>query len=239
MNSSDELEKIEKISENSLYSAGIMPIAIKHCFKILKRYIKGNKVLELGPAEGIMTELLMTLETELTVVEGSTQFCQKLRERYPKAKVIHSLFENFEPSEQFDSIVLGHLLEHVQDPVVLLGCLKKWLAPNGIVFAAVPNARSLHRQAAVLMKMLPAEDALNEMDLHHGHRRVFTPESFRNCFLNSGMNIEVFGGYWIKPISNSQIEKNWNTMMIEAFMQLGERYPDIAAELYVVASSEK
>jgi hypothetical protein len=75
------------------------------------------------------------------------------------------------------------------------------------------------------------------MDIHHGHRRVFNPESFRNVFLNSGLSVDVFGGYWMKPVSNKQIEESWTPEMLEAFMQLGERYPDIAAEIYVVASN--
>jgi hypothetical protein len=85
------------------------------------------------------------------------------------------------------------------------------------------------------MKLLSAEDALNEMDIHHGHRRVFDPESFRQCFLAAGLSIEIFGGYWLKPVSNRQIEQTWTPQMLDAFMQLGERYPDIAGEIYVVA----
>jgi hypothetical protein len=84
--------------------------------------------------------------------------------------------------------------------------------------------------------MLEAEDSLNEMDMHHGHRRVFSPESFRTVFYQAGFNIEMFGGYWLKPVSNKQIEDNWTPEMLDAFMQLGERYPDIAGELYVLAS---
>ena len=81
-----------------------------------------------------------------------------------------------------------------------------------------------------------AEDELNDLDRHHGHRRVFNPESFRQAFYQSGYNIDYFGGYWLKPVSNSQIEANWTAEMLEAFMKLGERYPDIAGEIYVVAS---
>jgi len=113
---------------------------------------------------------------------------------------------------------------------------KQWLRPRtGRLFAAVPNARSLHRQAAVIMGMLLQEDALNEMDIHHGHRRVFNPETYRNAFYQAGWQVEIFGGYWMKPVSNKQIEVSWTPQMLEAFMQLGERYPDIAGEIYVVA----
>ena len=65
---------------------------------------------------------------------------------------------------------------------------------------------------------------------------MFNPETFRNAFLQAGLEIKYFGGYWMKPVSNRQIEETWTPEMLEAFMQLGERYPDIAGEIYIVAS---
>ena len=125
----------------------------------------------------------------------------------------------------------------MEDAVDILSRAKQWLKlSTGRLFAAVPNARSLHRQAAVIMGILREEDTLNEMDVHHGHRRVFNPETFRNAFARTGLKVEIFGGYWMKPLSNAQIEASWTPEMIEAFMVLGERYPDIAGEIYVVAS---
>ena len=173
----------------------------------------------------------------LTVVEASRAFCESIAKRLPAVHVEHSLFEAFTPDRRFDNIVLGHVLEHVEDPAAIVARAAGWLAPQGRMLAVVPNSHSLHRQAAVLMKLLASEDTLNEMDIHHGHRRVFDPASFRQCFLSAGLTIEISGGYWLKPVSNRQIEETWTPEMLAAFMELGERYPDIAAEIYVVASS--
>ena len=232
----EELAKLDSISRNSIYSFGVMTPAIEYCFKILQRYLVGSRILELGPAEGVMTELLSRMDKDLTLLEGSSVFCENLRQRFPKADVVHALFEQFEPKEKYDTIVLGHVLEHVLSPDEILRRIHSWLKPGGRIFAAVPNARSLHRQAAVLMGILPQEDTLNDKDIHHGHRIVFNPETFRAAFTKAGYNIEVFGGYWLKPVSNDQIENSWTPVMVDAFMQLGERYPDVAAEIYVVAS---
>lgn len=236
MDHDDEKAKLERISRDSLYAAGANAASMRRCFSIVERHLTGTSLLEMGPAEGVMTELLAGTGKQLTLVEGSGVFCDDLRRRFPQARVVHALFEEFRPGQSFDTIILGHVLEHVQDPVDILRRARAWLTPqSGRLFAAVPNARSLHRQAAVLMGLLPAEDALNEMDLHHGHRRVFTPETFRNAFLQAGMTIEVFGGYWMKPVSLRQIEESWTPAMLDAFMTLGEWYPDIAGEIYVVA----
>lgn len=232
-----EQEKIEQIAYVSRYSDGVMSRAISYCFHVLQRHLRGGSLCEMGPAEGVMTELLVATGKSLTVVDGSELFCDNLRRRFPQIQVVHSLFEEFEPAESFDTIVLGHVLEHMQDPVDLLRRARCMLNPGGQIFAAVPNARSIHRQAAVIMGLLPQEDALNDMDLHHGHRRVFNPESFRAIFNQAGLHIDIFGGYWLKPLSNGQIEKDWTSAMVDAFLQMGERYPDIAAEIYILASS--
>ena len=233
----NESDSLLRISRTSLYSVGVMQTAIGYCFRILKRHLRDGNLLEMGPAEGVMTESMASMGRPMTVVEGSSLFCDSLRQRYPHIRVVHSLFETFEPEEPFDNIVLGHVLEHVQDPVDILTRVRGWLRPGGCVFAAVPNARSLHRQAAVIMGLLPSEDALNELDLHHGHRRVFNPESFRSVFTQAGLRVDIFGGYYLKPVSNGQIESQWNPDMVDAFMQMGERYPDIAGEIYVLASA--
>lgn len=235
MDSARELQHLARISADSLYAAGPSGASVEHSFKLFSRFIEGNSILELGPAEGVMTARLARLGKRLTMVEGALNFCEDLRRRFPQATVVHSLFEEFKPDGLFDNIILGHVLEHVADPSAIVRQVATWLTAKGRILAAVPNARSLHRQAAVIMGLLRSEDELNELDRHHGHRRVFNPESFRQCFLEAGLEIEFFGGYWIKPLSNRQIEETWTPAMLDAFLRLGERYPDIAAEILVVA----
>lgn len=235
MDAENELKRLEGVASTSLYDKGVATFAMSYCFEVFKRHIRGPRILEMGPAEGLMTEQLIRLNHTLTVLEGSPTFCKMLAGKFPDLVIENSLFEDFAPAHPFDTIILGHVLEHVDDPVLILRRVGGWLSPAGIVLAAVPNARSLHRQAAVDMGILPNEAALNEMDVHHGHRRVYDPEALRGDFIAAGFSIEVFGGYWIKPLSNAQIEGTWTAEMVRAFLKLGERYPDIAAEIYVVA----
>ncbi|WP_082668515.1 class I SAM-dependent methyltransferase [Tepidimonas taiwanensis] len=232
-----EKERLEVIAKTSLYAHEINGAMIQACFRIFRRYLHDGPTLELGPAEGLMTDLLLDICDDLTVVEGAKEFCDAIEARHPGVRVINALFEEFTPERKFSNIILGHVLEHVEDPVKVLKKAAKWLAPGGRILAAVPNSRSIHRQAAVIMGLLPYEEALNNADRHHGHRRVYNPETLRRDFHLAGLSIEVFGGYWLKPVSNSQIESNWTPEMLDAFMALGERYPDIAAEIYVIAHS--
>ena len=237
MQSETELQNLDNIASDTWYGRGVGADMVKYSARVFGRHLRPGSILELGPAEGIMTEQLAKLDRPLTVVEGAASFCDDLRARFPEIVVVHSLFEEFQPAQQFDNIIMGHVLEHVEDPVEVLRLGKTWLAPGGRALTAVPNSRSIHRQAAVAMGLLPFEEALNETDLHHGHRRVFNPETFRQVFNESDLRIDFFGGYWLKPVSNGQIEESWTPEMLAAFMRLGERYPDVAAENYIVAGS--
>lgn len=232
-----EQNRLAAIAADSWYAKGANAATIRYSARIWERHWRGGNALELGPAEGLMTDILVQSFDSLTVVDGSETFCEQIRERHPGIRVVHSLFEDYHPQERFDAVILGHVLEHVEVPRALLSSVAGWLAPGGHVYGAVPNARSLHRQAAVMMGLLSSVYELNETDRHHGHRRVYDPESFQDDFRASGLLIDVFGGYWMKPVPNSQIERDWTPDMLEAFMQLGERYPDIAGEIYVIARS--
>jgi len=231
---------LETVASESWYLEPMALATIRHSFTVFRRYIRpGDRVLEMGPAEGTMTELLLKDGFEVEAVEGSSTFVQTLRERFPSLIVHEALFEEFAPSHKFDVIILGHVLEHVDDPVAILRRLRDWLLPEtGRVLIAVPNARSLHRQAAVIMGLIPSEYTMSEKDCHHGHRRIYNPETLRADFIEAGLKIEAFGGYWMKPLSDRQLEQQWTPQQLAAYMTLGERYPDIAGELVVVASRE-
>lgn len=235
----EEAARLEHVAAHSLYLDPCNRATTEYSLALIERFMRLDQshVLEMGPAEGVMTGRLAELSRSLTVVEGSSRFAEDLRRRLPQVEVTNSLFEDFRPARQFDVVILGHVLEHVDDPVTIMRHVKPWLAPGGRIFSAVPNARSLHRQAAVVMGLLEVEDALNDLDRHHGHRRVFNPETYRRCFTLAGLQIEHFGGYWLKPVSNRQIDASWTPEMLAAFMRLGERYPDIAGEIYVIASA--
>jgi 2-polyprenyl-3-methyl-5-hydroxy-6-metoxy-1,4-benzoquinol methylase len=234
-----EADRLASIAADSWYARGANAATVLYSARVFERFWRGTRCLEMGPAEGLMTPILAGAFAELTVVEGAFAFVEDLRRRFPGVEVIHSLFEEYEPAGRFDTIVLGHVLEHVEDPRDILARAGSWLADGGRICAAVPNARSIHRQAAVTMGLLPDEHALNDTDRHHGHRRVFDPETLRDAVRGAGLRVHHLGGYWLKPVSNGQIEATWTAEMLEAFMALGERHPDIAAEIYVIAEAER
>ena len=232
----DELQWQEHVALTFNYFEGINAAAADYSLRIVKRYLIGKKILEVGPADGYMTAGLAE-SFDLTLVDPSPTLCQKLRQQFPAARVTTTLIEDFIPSDQFDNILLCHVLDHVRDPEQVVHKAQSWLSPGGKIIAIVSNSESLHRQAAVEMGLLSATSDFSERDRIQGKRHIFNRDEFRRLFSDAGLTIEFFGGYWLKPISNVQIEQHWTAEMINAFFALGECYPEIAAEMCLVANS--
>ena len=234
-------EEKQRVVDHSMianYGGGVMNNSTSYCCDLFKRFMIEGSVLELGPAEGIMTDKLAPFFKDYTVVDGADIFVNSILKRHQNVKGYALLFEEFNPDKKFDNIILGHVLEHVIDPVSILKRCSTWLSNRGRILVAVPNANSIHRQMGVEMGLLTSIYQLNETDCRNGHRRVYDIISLQKDFNDAGLKILKKGGYWLKPLSNSQIDSTWNSEIINASMIIGEKYPEIAAEIYIVASNE-
>src|ERR1700747_924526 len=186
--SSEEVQWQERVACTFDYFGGVCAAAAEYSLGIVKRHLTGTTILEVGAADGHMTRGLVR-DFELTLVEPSETLCQKLRQRFPRAEVIHSLVEDFTPSGRFDNILLCRLLDNVRDPGEVVRMAGSWLKPGGKIIAVASNSESLHRQAAVRMGLLSAVNAFSERDQIQGKRRIFNREEFRRLFLIAGLEI--------------------------------------------------
>lgn len=202
-------------------------------YRTLKPYLQGPEGLELGPAEGQMTQFLVHDFEKLTVVEGALELLNAIPE-FPNLFKVHSLFEEFKPEHKFNTIIMEHILEHIENPVELLHCAKKWLAPHGKMLLGVPNGNSFHRLVAVKMGLLTNPCELNPRDHAQGHRRVYTLGTFKKDIEAAGIRIVEMGGVFFKPLSNQQIQDYWTEEMIMGFYELGKDFPENAADIYAV-----
>lgn len=202
-------------------------------YRTLKPFLQGPLGLELGPAEGEMTRFLVEDFAQLVTVDGSRELLAQIPDR-PNLRKVHSLFEAYQPEQRFNTIVMEHILEHVDDPVGLLRRAAPWLAPGGRILAGVPNGNSIHRLVAVKMGLLKHQCDLNDRDHVLGHQRVYTPATLRADLEAAGLKVVHRGGVYFKPLSNKQIQDHWSEEMIEGFYELGKDFPDLAAELYAV-----
>lgn len=202
-------------------------------YKTWEPFLQGPEGLELGPAEGQMTRFLVDDFVRLTVVDGAFELLNIIPD-YPNLLKIHSLFEDFKPQQLYNTIILEHILEHIEYPVQLIRDASRWLAPKGRLLLGVPNGNSFHRLAAVKMGLLSHQCELNSRDIAQGHRRVYTHDTFRKDIGSAGVRVVEMGGVFFKPLSNQQIQDHWNEEMLNGFYELGKDFPQNAADIYAV-----
>jgi 2-polyprenyl-3-methyl-5-hydroxy-6-metoxy-1,4-benzoquinol methylase len=235
---SDDSEhvRLARLAPDFSSHAGINARMIDMRFRAIRDWLAGaQRCVELGCSDGRMTALIAPVVGHLTAVDGSAAYIQAVRDRVPSVEAVNCLFEEFSPSEPYDVAVLAHVLEHVEDPVRVLRQAFSVLRPGGRAIVTVPNASSLHRQVGVAMGMIAHRAELNEGDRRIGHRRVYERDQLVEDVRAAGFTPSHVGGTFLKPLSDAQIEQQWSAELIEAFYQLGNSYPDICANLLVVA----
>lgn len=221
---------------------GLYKLKRARLYRKLSQDFVGTVVLELGCADGEITQYLVRDFERVVVVDGVQQFIDEVSARIgPNDRVTYecALFEKYVPSEKFDSVMIVHVLEHLEDPVALLRRAREWLTPGGRIFAAVPNALSVHRRVGVHLSMLPSVDALNEQDIIVGHKRVYKPDAFRADIQHAGYQVIRFGGVMLKLFPNRDIERDWSPELIEAFFAVGDELPELCSVIYIVAEPLK
>lgn len=231
---------IEKINKATTFysnvALGIDNKVLHFRYISIKDYFTGSDCLELGPADGIMTQYLKDDFEKLDLVDASQELLDKIPE-YKNVQKYCSLFEEYQPKQKYSTIIMEHVLEHIENPVFVLSKVKDWLAPNGRLIVGVPNAKSLHRLAAVKMGLLKSEYELNDRDHMLGHYRVYDTKTLSEDAEDAGLEVIENGGVFIKPLSNSQIEESWTEEMINAFYLLGKDLPEMTAEIFIVCQN--
>lgn len=199
----------------------------------LRPFFRGVKALELGPALGQMTKYLVNDFDKLDLIDGSKELLDQIP-NYKNVEKYHSYFEDFETESKYDTIIMSHVLEHIENPIELLKKIAQWLEDDGTLIISVPNAKSLHRQVAVQMGLLDSEFQLNDRDHKLGHYRVYDLSNLKSHAKRAGYTLLEEGGIFLKPVSNGQIEGNWDDEMIRGFFEIGKRFPSLCAEIYIV-----
>jgi 2-polyprenyl-3-methyl-5-hydroxy-6-metoxy-1,4-benzoquinol methylase len=106
----------------------------------------GRRLLDAGCSNGAYLALMRELGWETTGIEPDLGAVAQARNH--GLKVRRGTIADLSPATDgtFDYITLGHVLEHVHDPVQALAAIRRVLAPGGAVWIATPNLKSLNRR---------------------------------------------------------------------------------------------
>lgn len=199
--------------------------------RILTLNPNAKSLLELGLGHGYSTNIFSHFFERHVVLDGSSAVIDNFNKRFPecKAEIIETYFEVFNTTERFDVIVLGFVLEHVDDPILILNRFKQFLNPSGRIYAAVPNAEVLNRRLGFLAGLLSSIEELSENDILLGHKRYYTVKTLTDDARAAGFIIDRMEGIYLKPLTTNQlISLNLDKKIINSLCEVGVEYPELS-----------
>lgn len=202
-------------------------------------HFSGGRLLELGCFEGALTQRLATHFQDITCIEASSDAIEKARQLVPGAHYINKRFEEAALDGRFDTIVMTHVLEHLDDPVSVLRRINdEWLTPNGSFLLVCPNANAPSRQIAVKMGLISHNAAVTPAEHEHGHRITYSLDTLERDARAAGLDVVSRSGIFFKALANFQWDRLLQTDIVspaylDGCYSLGQQYPDLCASIFL------
>lgn len=206
--------------------------------RITSRLDPNGSILELGLGHGFTAAHFSAFARRHVVLDGSPLVIARFRQSHPDCSsvIIETFFEQFDTAERFDAIVMGFVLEHVDDPAAVLSHYRRFLKPNGTLFIAVPNAKSLNRRLGFELGMIDDIYALNANDLALGHQRQYCVASLRAQVERCGYRIEHIEGIYLKPLPlKVLLGLDAPAANMQAMLRVGVDFPELCVAVLLQA----
>lgn len=196
--------------------------------------MKSGSLLELGVGHGFTIQNFAKQVTEYTILEGSQKVIDEFNKNYdiPNIQIEKVFFEDYQTEKKFSNIVMGFVLEHVDDPKLIIEKYREHLELDGKLFIAVPNAESLHRRVGYEAGLLNDVCDLSDSDRLLGHKRYFKVKDMTKTVEDAGMKVCSVEGLFLKPLMTSQLKQlGLSSDILKAFMKIGVNYPELSTAL--------
>lgn len=216
---------------------------VMHPFMIksFEPFFNKGSLLELGSFKGDFTRRFLSYFDDVTCVEASDAAVTEARTKLgDKVTFVNSLFEKATLPKRFDNIVLTHVLEHLDDPVLVLKRINdEWLAEGGRFFLVCPNANAPSRQIAVKMGLISHNAAVTPAEAEHGHKCTYTLDTLERDAVAAGLKVVHRSGIFFKALANFQWDQLLQTEIIskeylDGCYKLGQQYPDLCSSIFLM-----
>lgn len=231
-----------KDSSNRQYAYGF-DFDVMHPFMIksFEPFFRDGSLLELGSFKGDFTRRFLPFFDDVTCVEASDIAIEAAKLKLGNdVSFVNSTFETAILPKRYDNIVLTHVLEHLDDPVFVLKRInQEWLAENGRLFLACPNANAPSRQIAVKMGLISHNSAVTPSEAAHGHRCTYSLDTLERDAIAAGLKVVYRSGVFFKALANFQWDLLLQTEIVskeylEGCYQLGQQYPELCSTIFVM-----
>lgn len=159
-------------------------------FNEIEKYVKPSKILAFGCGNGLEIQVARERGWEVEGFDIDEDSILKLRDRYHSTIHTGNFFNLKLIEKSFDCIYLDQVLEHLKSPGCYLAEFSRLLKPDGILFLASPNIRSISSIWKTLLGRLGLKRRrCKHYDTWH-HLFYFNPKSL-SALLTKKYNFEV------------------------------------------------
>jgi hypothetical protein len=96
---------------------------------------KESKIIDVGAGDFLVTDKLLEEHPDCDYSALDPSYRQK---SYKSVHVHRSMIEEFEPTEQYDLVILIHVLEHISDINLFMSKLSALIKPGGQFYIEIP-----------------------------------------------------------------------------------------------------
>lgn len=234
-------------SERGKYAYGFDYDVMHPCMvRSFEPYFNKGSLLELGSYKGDFTRRILRHFADVTCVEVSKVAVKEAKRKLgATVTFVNAPFETATLPRRYDNIMLTHVLEHLDDPVLVLRRInEEWLAERGRLFLVCPNANAPSRQIAVKMGLISHNAAVTPAEAEHGHRRTYTLDTLERDAVAAGLKVAHRSGIFFKALANFQWDRLLQTDIIspeylEGCYALGQHYPDLCASIFLLCERSR
>lgn len=212
-----------------------------YMIKSFEPFFNEGSLLELGSFKGDFTKRFLNHFDDVTCVEASDVAIEEAKRKLgDKVNFVNSRFETAALPKRYDNIVLTHVLEHLDDPILVLKRINdEWLAEGGRFFLVCPNANAPSRQIAVKMGLITHNAAVTPAEAEHGHQCTYSLDTLERDAVVAGLRVVHRSGVFFKALANFQWDRLLNTDIIskeylEGCYKLGQHYPDLCSSIFLM-----
>ncbi len=149
-----------------------------------------NRVLDIGCAAGRLGALVKERQiAEVVGIELQPETAALARQRLDEVLEQNVEDPGFDfPPGRFDCVVCADILEHLREPALVLAKIRRWLTPDGVLVASLPNVRHYSVVSSLLEGNWTYESAgLLDSD----HVRFFTRREIEKILYRQGFEIQA------------------------------------------------
>ena len=157
-------EDLERIEESDFWS--------KVKVRLILDLVEGKNILDIGCGTGRLAKTLLEKGYSVVAIDNDWKAVEITKKKGVKAVVLD--VNDWKSDEKFDCIVLGDVIEHIEDDKLALRKVHAMLKANGCIVVNVPSYQFL----------------FGKHDVALGHKRRYSDNELKTKLKESGFRIE-------------------------------------------------